>query len=177
MYLSTKRRALAFLPAWLILALALVCSFILWEEAMGATLSYGVDVPYSPWRTPGVKFQVLELETRSQLIKNLELGISGQIQQATADSPYVCDGWVAHGRERSLQCHGRLIYTLENWELFGGFGLRTDRHQMEYGTSKVLGHFGINLMLGDLSVGVAHYSDPLQHHDKGRNFLMIGWRW
>lgn len=148
--------------AWSLIALFVALIFIASSVSFchGAELTWGGQAPYDHWETPNAEFFMLDLK-----LERTPLAIQVQTSHTSE-----MDG-------RMLALHWRAEKSISFLRLFGGFGIRSGGSKLSYGPSSVLGHFGLTIGLRRLRVGFVHYSDPLCRHDKGRNFITVGWKW
>lgn len=148
--------------AWSVLTLFIVLILVASTVSLcsGAEISWGKQLPYDSWRVDEAEFYLLQVKfgEKHQWIIQAQTSRVGGVD------------------EKSLLGHWRISKRLSSIEIFGGFGVRIGPDHYSYGSSHVLGHFGAKLWLGHFNIGAVHYSDPLHSHDKGRNFITVGWR-
>jgi hypothetical protein len=172
--------------------LAIVMVFALYgiSQAREINLSYGENIHWSEsTKNKGLESKMLEIEIKDPWLNWLDIGAVGNVIQSELECGHIIDGDYFSGINTAFIFSGRLtahksFLNVMFTELYGGFGLTTQNHYPEFGDSGVIGHFGANIgiKLGDryiVKYGFSHWSDPLQHHDKGHNFqyISIGMMW
>jgi len=174
--------------------LSIIMVFILCgvSQAREINLSYGENIHWlDGTKNKGLESKILELEIRDPVTSWLKLGIVGDmIQTDKFAEPYIIDGeHFGRGNYTTFIFSGRLtahksFFNIMFTELYAGVGLNTQNHYPEFGDSGVIANIGasVGIKLGDNCVvkyGFIHFSDPLQHHDKGHNFqrLSMGIVW
>jgi len=175
------------------LAVFLLGFFIVFAIALNAyaleiSTAYCPDVWYEGWQSGGLEHSALEVELRHHLSKPLYGAISLRRLHATLTYPHDIDGQWFQGNETTLDFSWRLGWQQHlvgpiYGDVFAGLGYMFDQRQPEFGDSGVLAHFGVMLVVkGErwkAGYGLAHYSDPTQHGDMGRNYqiFMVGTTW
>jgi len=174
--------------AMFLLGLFVACAIVLNAYAWEISAAYCPDVWRTDWQSGGLDHNALEVELRQTIKPPWYGAISLRRLHATLTYPHDIDGQWFQGNETtldiSLRCgmEHKLIGPIYG-DLFGGFGYMFDQRQPEFGDSGVLAHFGAMLVVkGErwkVGYGLAHYSDPTQHGDMGRNYqvLMVGFMW
>lgn len=156
--------------------------------SMEISTAYCPDVWRKSWQSGGLKHDALEVELKQSIKEPFYGALSLRRLNATLTYPHDIDGKYFQGNETTLDFSVRLgiehqligpIYS----NLFGGLGYMFDHVQPEFGDSGILAHFGGMILIKGkhwkVGYGLAHYSDPTQHSDMGRNYqiFMVGILW
>lgn len=152
------------------------------------SVAYCPDIWIKDFQSEGLNHDALELEISHQVKGPLYGALSLRRLHATLTYPQVIDGQYFQGNHSTLDVSLRLGWKTEitgllHGSVFGGFGYMLNHQQPEFGDSGMLAHIGVMLSLENerwkIGYGLAHYSDPTQSGDFGRNYqlIIVGLKW
>jgi len=155
-----------------------------WE----VSAAYCPDIWSKHWQSEGMNHDALEVALRGYATKSVFGALSLRRLHATLTYPHDIDGQWFQGNETTLDLSARLGWQQHlvgplYGDIYGGLGYMFDQRQPEFGDSGVLAHLAVMLVIkGEhwkAGYGLAHYSDPTQHGDMGRNYqvVMVGIVW
>ena len=189
---KTKRTRNFMLYGHIFLAIIMVFVLCNISQAVEINLSYGENIHWlNSTKNTGLESKMLELEIRKPVKRWLKLGVVGtMIQSNKFAKPYNIDGKsYSNGTYTTVIFSGRFtahksFLNIMFTELYVGLGLNTQNHYPEFGDSGVISDAGVNIGVKltnscTIKYGLSHWSDPLQHGDKGHNFqyISIGINW
>jgi len=170
------------------LIVSIIISSLVYGADWEVSVAYCPDIFLSDLRSDGLDHDALELEVKHPIKGPWYGALSLRRLHATLEYPHVIDGQYFQGNETTLDASLRLglehnfIGALYG-SVFGGFGYMFDHRQPEFGDSGILAHIGVMLLIKNdnwkIGYGLAHYSDPTQGSDFGRNYslFMLGYIW